>query len=394
LTGEIRNALGSHVYSRNAHGPYIRDRVLPDQTSTDRRDILHNTWAEVAERWNANITDEQRRGWHVWSMLMVNSKSPITPNHLDGRAAFMRLNMRLGLYGASYLDEPPWQQDVDQVTTLELAADADAQTLTLTFNPSPLPAGHAMMLMATPNMNLGRMFAGDKYMFLTYLDAGATSPQSIEVPWLAKPWPTSLPHTPANQTVLPGKKIFARARLLNLTNGAYSGNQVAVATTTGTGDAMLTTTVQLTNEDIKALPTTPFEIVPTPGPGKIIIPLHALIILDTTAAAYAFGGGTPGWQFTDPADYNYYNAPAAMAGPLTGTGKYIVTVGFPYFQAPDSNFGGVPYSKLNAAECTPANLADQPLLLRDDWTSGGNYTDGDAANSCQITVAYIIADVL
>lgn len=291
IVGEIRNALGAQVFTRGAHGPFSRERVSPDATVTDRRDTTQVIWAEVADRWNTALTDSQRAAWHQWAISSLDSKSPLTPKALIGRNAFFRINQRLGLYGATYLDEPAWEQQVEQISLLELAADVDAQSLLLTFSPNPLPAFHAMSIEATKNLNLGRSSGQGEYRFIAYLDPGATSPVALHTYWLAKKWRDTTPHTWATQTIQPGKKIFARARLLNLTNGAYSVNQVAVATATGTGDAMLTKTVHLTASQIKNLYATPVEIIPPPGINKALFYNNALFHKIAGTTPYSTGSG-------------------------------------------------------------------------------------------------------
>lgn len=387
LVGEIRNSLGDQTFARNAHGAYTRYRVTPDTTATIRRDLTQLIWAEVAGRWNLNVTDSQRNAWHAWAQLCCDSKSPIGPKALNGRNAFTRINQRLGLYGATYLDEPPWEQGVQQLESLSANSDADAQSLTLSFSPSPLPSNHPMMIMATPNLNPGRMFAADQMLFLQYLDPGATSPQRIDPAWLARLWPTIVPHTPALQTIEAGKKIFIRARLLNTANGAYSVNQLAVATTTGTGVGMFKVTTTLTDAQIKALPSVPVLIL-AGIPGQIIVPIMTTLQVQCSAGAYtnitSAASATISLAITTGVSILIRNDLL-----LTPAGKHTVLL------PPAAYLDATPPTIVflrNLAQAD-ATFAGQPLNIA-CGNAAGNFTGGNAANSLKATVWYQLIDAI
>jgi hypothetical protein len=232
LVGEIRNKLGDEVFSRNTYGTYTRQHVIPDQTATDWRTWAQTAWATVSERWNNALSDQQRNAWQQWATCALQSRSPVRRNVLSGRQAFIRINHRLALYGAAFLNDPPGQQQVDQLEPPAVAAGSATQTLILSFSPSPLPANHALMIEATPNLNPGRSFAADEFGWILYLDPTDTSPADISAAWLARKWPTGVTGVQATQTIIAGKKIFVRCRLINTENGAYSINQVAAALAT------------------------------------------------------------------------------------------------------------------------------------------------------------------
>lgn len=280
LVGEIRNRLGDQVFSRGRYGPYTRAFVEPDHTLTERRDTVQTIWAQVAERWNTAIGDTQRTAWQQYALGNPRTKSPIAPQQLQGRECFFRLNARLGYYGASYLDDPPNNEDVQQIITLSLTADADAQTVALSFTPSPLPPNHAAIIFASPSMNPGANSPGNTLRFIAYLDPGDTSPAALQTAWI-----------PKFGAIPTGRKIFLRARLLNTDNGAYSVNRLTVATTSGTGDAMLYSKVDISAAQIANMLATPIELVPPPGTNKVLI-LHGFQLQNT--------GGDTDW--IDPGD--------------------------------------------------------------------------------------------
>lgn len=151
-------------------------------------------------------------------------------------------------------------------------------------------------------------------------------------------------------------------------------------------------TVELTNAQILALPTTPFDLVPAPGIGKLILPVAAYFHLDPTGGSYTNIASASwilrnaGGVFSDVVSsrdflgQNGYEpcGKFSMANITAGTG--------------DLSGRNVSYDDLSP---DTANLA---LTLADNVGGtanggNGNYTGGNAANTLTVTVLYSIINV-
>ena len=162
------------------------------------------------------------------------------------------------------------------------------------------------------------------------------------------------------------------------------------AATSGTDSGGVTvTTATLTDAQIKALPTTPVEIVAAPGEGNVIWPIFAAARLNWTAdytnidaaatMALALGASdisTPlteeGFNFISNflAGGGYTHAIFTLAQQVGGAGNPFVVANAGFY---DEDIVNLP---LNLRMTNPA--VSQPL------------TAGDPANSLKLTVAYFV----
>ena len=131
-------------------------------------------------------------------------------------------------------------------------------------------------------------------------------------------------------------------------------------------------TATLTDDQIKALPTTQVEIVAAPGAGKIIIPL--------------FGGSA----VLTGANYTNKSSDALLSVSMAGF------VFYSYEIASLVDFGEDAFLPFIVATAnlpeTTALMANEPLMITVDNTLG-NFTGGDPANTLKVTVLYTVIDV-
>jgi hypothetical protein len=138
-------------------------------------------------------------------------------------------------------------------------------------------------------------------------------------------------------------------------------------------------TAVLTDAQVKALPTTPVELVAAPGPGSVLSQIGAIGILDSTAGAYTNLVGrievgnddgaafTTGWNasgfLNDGVQIRSSNGPFGAF--VDGAGLYQVSL---------------------------ADVEDTNLALHAVGASGA-FTGGHAANTLRLTVWYAIVNL-
>lgn len=148
--------------------------------------------------------------------------------------------------------------------------------------------------------------------------------------------------------------------------------------------SVLSQSTVLNDAQIKALPTTPFEIIPAPGAGKAIIPFAWAFTLNNSAGGYDNIANAV-WQLvgaglsaglTVIAPQSRLATPGTHIIGLSGGEGYVGAGGFEGTVICDSGTSG---------DGLAVNLADL-------W-NGTDYTSGHAANSLKVTVLYTIIDV-
>lgn len=142
----------------------------------------------------------------------------------------------------------------------------------------------------------------------------------------------------------------------------------------------------LNNSEIISLPTTPLEIIPTPGPGKALFAFSAIGVLDVTHGAYSnvdadsasgpqLKSGTlltllpsfAGWQFEDDSEL--------------------------WFMTFLPQISGADSSLLAGVSDSLAAIENQPISMNFNNLSSGNLQDGNAQNTLSCTVFYAVVDL-
>lgn len=165
---------------------------------------------------------------------------------------------------------------------------------------------------------------------------------------------------------------------------------IAAANAGGGTVSIPATTVLLSNDQIKALPTTPVEIIPAPGANKIIIPLSCVAILKVPGGVYYTNNTDAAWYLKLTQQVSNVAVVQQALGGAVATSQ-IVNFSFPLLSVGAGEFDGVVVSNYDATE--NENDLNVPLLLYGNYLGGSDYTGGNAANTLKMVIYYIIVDL-
>jgi hypothetical protein len=166
-----------------------------------------------------------------------------------------------------------------------------------------------------------------------------------------------------------------------MTDG-ITANQLAEGVVT-----VLSRTVELTDAQIKALPTTPLEVVESPGVGRLLrlvsgfYKLHLIVDYENLDAVF------PSLFLRHGGSSALHSLPASASGFLDWGGPADVVAWMTPF------FGAVSGSPVEGVGYDLNDIANSPFLVSADNGFSGDFTGGDTANTLQVTVYYTIIDV-
>lgn len=183
------------------------------------------------------------------------------------------------------------------------------------------------------------------------------------------------------QELIDKQSLDAR-QLLNLITDYLQANPPGNGNGNG-GGTLLQATATLTDAQIKALPTTPFQIIAAPGMGKMVNVISCIAHIDTLAAEY-----------TNVEETAYM---------LLGTGNLVEDLStytlpgfFQYAAKTTAVIGGVSYLKSGSTIIISefgytSNFENSSCVLI--LQNSVDLTGGDSANTLKITVNYLIVDL-
>jgi hypothetical protein len=148
-----------------------------------------------------------------------------------------------------------------------------------------------------------------------------------------------------------------------------------------------------TDAQIKAIPTTPLDIVDAQGANKIIIPISCVGILKVPGGVSDFYTNN-----TDAVWYLKLNRQASnIAVVQQALGGGSVTSTIINFSLPvlsyivGGSFDATVASNWDATE--DQGDLNKPLKLYGDYLGGSDYTGGNAANELKVTTCYMVIDL-
>lgn len=156
LTTEIRGKLGTWVYARNPQGPLRREWKEHRSMSSAAQDAWRLIFKAAALRWNATLTEEQRRAWRTFTENHPRNDSLRQSYAPSGQNRHAGCNAISYLYAGTFLDDPPLDLHCHQPAGVEIiTATAAPQALEVTMS-GTLDADEYWVLSAAPLKNVGR----------------------------------------------------------------------------------------------------------------------------------------------------------------------------------------------------------------------------------------------
>ena len=169
-----RNKIGGHVASKNKAGNYLKTKSSPANPNTAFQSAVRSNFGSLAQSWRG-LTQEQRNSWISGAPGFPYTDIFGDTKQLSGFGLYMQLNSNLNSVGAVLLTNCPSPATVTSVLLSSATYDSPI-TLEILFAPTPVPAGHSIVLSATPNLSTGRAYSKSAIRLFKHLPATTASP--------------------------------------------------------------------------------------------------------------------------------------------------------------------------------------------------------------------------
>jgi len=220
LATDARGKIAGVVYSKNAAGAYIRQKVSPTQSLTTRRGTVRERITNLSKYWSATLTAAQVLAWNAFAKNNPVSDVFGRSQTLSGIQTFCRLNAEILNCGGTQIDDPPGSLTISGITTMTVTATAGSpDVLSIAFGPTPLDANLKLNIFATQPLPSGRTFTKNYLRWIAASAAAQATPYNAAAAYLAK-----------FGAMTAGNKIGIQASVVDITTGAKTTGLYSLVT--------------------------------------------------------------------------------------------------------------------------------------------------------------------
>jgi len=211
LISEMRNKLNGSVFSKNRAGNYLRNKVTPVNPQTSFQIAVRNSLTSLSQGFRS-LTSAQILSWNTavanftGTDIFGDSKTP------SGINLYVKLNLNLITAGQAQIVAPPLPAGAVPVVITGVTADFSSSLFTIASALAAVPAGHTLIIEATPLVSPGKSFVKSEFRVIGTELAAAAFPVLAGARWIAK-----------FGTLVTGQKVFCRVKTVRNATGEASG---------------------------------------------------------------------------------------------------------------------------------------------------------------------------
>lgn len=208
---EARGKLSGTVFSKNRGGNYVRTKVTPVNPQTSDQVAQRNRLSTYSQNFRA-LGASAIAAWNTAVANFTNTDIFGDIKTPAGINLYTRLNMNLDLAGQSAITTPPVPAGADPVIITGVTSDVSSSLFTIASAAAAVPAGHTLIIEATPQLSPGKSFVKSEFRVIDTAAAAATFPIAAGSAYIAK-----------FGAPIAGQKVFCRVKTINNTTGEASG---------------------------------------------------------------------------------------------------------------------------------------------------------------------------
>lgn len=211
IISELRGKEAGVIFSRNAYGSYMKQKVSPVNPQTALQQDQRQQMGNLAILW-ATLTSGEKAAWdNLGAQVTRVNRFGDTTNY-TGFSMFMKCNRNILLCGQTAITDAPSVPQLSTLTISDFTADESTPNILVTFTPTPVPAGEYIFCYVTPNIVTGRRFVKNYYRLVKKIAPAATSIDNMYDGWNAL----------FGTTLIVGASLFAKFKIVSSTTGFES----------------------------------------------------------------------------------------------------------------------------------------------------------------------------
>lgn len=181
VVADARGHIGGTVFSRNASGAYIREKVSPVNPQTPRQLQVRARLSAISKEWG-QLQFGRRQAWTVFAknhpVINVFGNQVV----LSGIAMFQRINGILLNIAEPILVQPPANLDVPDLLLDSVIFDANVNQIHLAFSGPVLGPFERVYAFSTDEHPVGVAFVKNRFKFLGSSLDTALTPVILDLP--------------------------------------------------------------------------------------------------------------------------------------------------------------------------------------------------------------------
>jgi hypothetical protein len=182
---DMRNKVGSQVFSKNRYGAYTRSFKAHLTSATPAQAVTKARLVNFSQAWRG-LTEAQRLAWNNAVQSFLSTDVFGSKQRPSGFDLYVKLNCNLDQIGVAPLLYPPIPGSTQTPDLFTINLLTAVNTLIVDSSPSAVPAGFEYVLMASKPLSPGITYAKNLVRQIAVLDEGTAFPYDASTAYNAK----------------------------------------------------------------------------------------------------------------------------------------------------------------------------------------------------------------
>lgn len=207
IISELRGKEAGVIFSRNAYGSYMKQKVSPVNPQTANQLAQRTLMGNLSQAW-AGLSSANKTSWDNLGSQVTRVNRFGDTTYYTGFSMFMKLNRNAVLAGGSIQSAAPTVPSIPVLGITTFVSDVSSSNVTITLD-AVVPANYVAAVYATNNILTGRQFVKNYYRFLGLIAAAGGAPYEGFTAWT----------TYFGNALVATARLFVKVKLIHVASG-------------------------------------------------------------------------------------------------------------------------------------------------------------------------------